>query len=218
MGKRISASATVLVATFVFVMSFIVVGAPGTATTFANQGTTGASPAGPFPAHIHTGTCEELGDVVFPLSELQPFGSQASPVASPSVALASTPGSSPVAAPAVGTPEATYEVLAQSTTVVAVSLDDILAAEHAINVHESAENIQNYVACGDLSGTATNGELQIELQELNESFLVGQADLVDNGDGTTTVTVRVMLSDEAQEMGTQEAPLPLEEDEATPEG
>jgi hypothetical protein len=84
--------------------------------------------------------------------------------------------------------------IASSSTVVEASLDDILGAEHAINVHESAENIQNYIACGDLTGSATNGELTIELQELNDSGFMGEAVLLDNGDGTTTVTVTLMTS------------------------
>lgn len=213
MSKRIHASATLVVAAFVFMLGFLV-GAPGPAASFASQTTTGgAQPSGPHPAHIHSGTCEELGDIVFPLADLVAFGNQASP----SLVVASTPVSSPVAASPVGSPEAAHEVLAESTTEVAGSLDEILAAEHAINVHESVENIQNYVACGDLTGTATDGMLHIELQELNDSFLVGEADLLDNGDGTTTVTVRVMLNDEAEQLGTQEAPLPLEDEGATPE-
>jgi hypothetical protein len=216
MGRRVYTAATLVVAAFALLMGFLV-GVPGSAATFASQDTDGAWPAGPFPAHIHSGTCEELGDVVFPLLDLEPFGTQASPMASPSIALASTPMASPVAAEPVGTPEEPQEVLAQSSTEVAASLDDILAAEHAINVHESPANIQNYVACGDLTGTATDGRLHIELQELNESFLVGDADLVDNGDGTTTVTVRVMVSEEARVLGTEEAPLPVEDGEATPE-
>ncbi len=80
-------------------------------------------------------------------------------------------------------------MVAESTTEVEASLDDILAVEHAINVHESAANIQNYIACGDLVGPATDGELRIELQELNDSGYTGEAHLVDNGDGTTTVTI-----------------------------
>lgn len=211
MGKRVYATVTLAIAAFVVMMGFMA-GVPGSAAPSANQITGGSWPAGPFPAHIHTGTCAELGDVVYPLIEVQPFGTQATPMATPSTT------SSPVPAAPVGTPELAQEVLAQSSTQVDASLDDILAAEHAINVHESAENIQNYVACGDLTGTPADGQLQIELQQLNESLLVGDAVLVDNGDGTTTVTVRVMLSDEALEMGTQEAPLPLEDGEATPEG
>lgn len=216
MSKRVYASATLVVAAFVFMLGSLV-GVPGSAASFASQDTDGADPAGPFPAHIHSGTCDELGDIVFPLADLVPFGNQASPMASPSLAVASTPVASPVAATPVGSPEAAQEVLAESSTEVAGSLDEILAAEHAINVHESAENIQNYVSCGDLTGTPTDGMLHIELQELNESFLVGQADLMDNGDGTTTVTVRVMLSDKAEQIGTEEAPLPVEDEDATPE-
>lgn len=215
MSKRFLASAFLVGAAFV-VMLGVLVGVPGSATTFASQPTAGAWPAGPFPAHIHSGTCEELGDVVFPLLELQPFGNQASPMPSPSAPLGSTPVSPVVPATPVGTPETANEVLAQSSTEVAASLDDILAAEHAINVHESAENIQNYVACGDLTGTPTDGQLHIELQQLNESLLVGDADLVDNGDGTTTVTVRVMVSEDAGTLGTEEAPLPVDAD-ATPD-
>ncbi len=131
------------------------------------------------PAHIHAGTCEELGDVVFPLNDVAPLDAEATPAASP-VASSAAAGAG--------------EVVAESTTEVEASLDDILAAEHAINVHESAENIQNYIACGNLTGPATDGELRIDLEELNDSGYTGQAHLVDNGDGTTTVTVTLMAA------------------------
>ena len=138
----------------------------------------GATPVGggeaSHPAHIHAGTCEELGDVVFPLND----------VAAPSADAEATPAASPAAAGA-------GDVVAESTTEVDASLDDILGTEHAINVHESAENIQNYIACGDLTGPATDGELRVELRELNGSGYTGEARLVDNGDGTT-VTVTLM--------------------------
>ena len=64
-----------------------------------------------------------------------------------------------------------------------------LAAEHAINVHESDENIQNYIACGELTGTPTEGLLQIQLSEQNDSGYQGMAALQDNGDGTYTSTI-----------------------------
>jgi hypothetical protein len=73
-----------------------------------------------------------------------------------------------------------------------VALDDILAGEHAINVHQSAENIDVYVACGDVTGEATDGMLTVELQELNDSGMSGEAMLTDNGDGTTTVEIHLM--------------------------
>lgn len=42
----------------------------------------------------------------------------------------------------------------QSTTTVDVSLESLLTGGFAINVHESAENIANYVACGDIPAAA----------------------------------------------------------------
>jgi uncharacterized cupredoxin-like copper-binding protein len=156
------------------------------------------------PAHIHSGTCEELGDVVFPLNDVAPLDAGATPAAVPA-SPAAVPAASPVAAGA-------GEVVAESTTEVEASLDDILAAEHAINVHESAENIGNYIACGNLTGPATDGELQIKLQELNDSGYTGEAHLVDNGDGTTTVTVTLMTTSDTA--STPEAAQAA--DEATP--
>lgn len=155
------------------------------AATFANagaQGTASTPVAGdvPHPAHIHTGTCATLGDVVFPLNE----------VAAPET-LAASPVAGSEATPVSGS----SDVLAESTTIVEVSLDDIIAGGHAINVHESAENIQNYIACGDVTGTAVGGQLSIDLNELNGSGYMGQAALQDNRDGTTTVTVVLMGSD-----------------------
>jgi plastocyanin len=135
------------------------------------------------PVHIHAGTCAELGDVVFPLDNL----------VAPD--MAATPGAD---AGAAATPEADMgEVVAESTTTVEAPLADILAAPHAINVHESAENIQNYIACGDLSGEPEDGRLEIDLAELNDSGLSGMATLEEDGDGATTVSVMVMRADAA---------------------
>lgn len=193
MRKHISASASLLVAALVFVMGFVVIGAQGTAVTRANQPVDDAVVA--YPAHIHAGSCDTLGDVVFPLNDVSRITARQSSVASPGVGPVSTPEASPIAASPVASPEAgAGDVVAESTTEVAAPLDDILSAEHAINVHESAAEIQNYIACGDLTGTPTDGRLSIELQELNESGFTGEAHLADNGDGTTTVTVYLIIS------------------------
>lgn len=197
MGNRISASATLLVAAFVFMMGLLIgapaIGAQRTDANLANQAVDDAVVA--YPAHIHTGICDALGDVVFPLNDVSRLTARQSSVASPSADLAATPEASPVAASPVASPEAgAGDVVAQNTTDVAVSLDEILGADHAINVHESADQIQNYIACGDLAGTPTDGVLSIELQELNDSGFAGEAHLEDNGDGTTTVTVYLMIS------------------------
>ena len=146
----------------------------GVVATSRSLGAQDASPVPEpgHPAHIHSGTCATLGDVVFPLSDLTAQGGTATPMAG------------------MATPVGDMSnVHAQSVTVVQADLATILGAEHAINVHESAENIGNYIACGDITGTQTGGSLQIELQELNASGFQGGALLQDNGDGTTTVTV-----------------------------
>jgi hypothetical protein len=153
------------------------------ATPEADDDLTGA-----FPVHIHSGTCADLGGVVFPLNDLTRVGAGAHLEATPIEGIATPPeiaDATPAASPST---DGTVPI-ASSSTIVDASLDDILAEEHAINVHESPESIQNYVACGDLTGEATDGELHIGLDELNGSGFSGDADLVDNGDGTTTVTV-----------------------------
>jgi Cu/Zn superoxide dismutase len=75
---------------------------------------TGAPADTPQPAHIHSGTCAELGDVVHPLTNVEGGASE---------------------------------------TTVAAPLADLQAAAFAINVHESEEAIQNYVACGEIPAT-----------------------------------------------------------------
>lgn len=124
------------------------------------------------PAHIHSGTCAELGDVVFPLSNV-----------SDDILVDGTP----MAGEDMG--DDGNEV-AWSVTTVGAPLADIVSGGHAINIHESAENIGNYIACGDIGGVMMGAsDLAIGLGELNGSGYSGVATLHDNGDGTTTVTV-----------------------------
>lgn len=183
----------------------------GMGTGMAQDATPSAGSHPSHPAHIHSGTCTELGDVVFPLADLAAPGAMGTPEA--------TPADMGMAGHDMGTPMAgedmTEGTAETSVTDVDASLDDILAAEHAINVHESADNIGNYIACGDITGEPEDGELTIELEELNDSGHSGEAVLVDNGDGTTTVTVTLTsgasgagatpsASGSADEMGTYE--------------
>jgi hypothetical protein len=147
----------------------------------------------PHPAHIHFGTCETLGDVVYPLADVTTVSAADPPFIQTDVQ------ATPVASPTV---EATDIVVAESTTTVEASLDEVLEAEHAINVHESAENIDTYIACGDLTGDVVGGSLMVELRELNDSRYTGQAVLTDAGNGTTNVTVVVLRVD----VGAVEAP------------
>lgn len=72
------------------------------------DGDDGSSPR---PAHIHAGSCDELGDVVYPLEDA---------------------GESP------------------STSTVDATLEELVDGDFAINVHESAEALENYIACGSI--------------------------------------------------------------------
>lgn len=185
MDKRIFTPAA-FAAALALVMSFVI-GAPVVSSQESTPVTVEAPEANAeaaielHPAHIHSGTCDELGDVVYPLTDLQSAASIPDPDATPILDLGATPD----AAAAIGL----VDVVAQSNTVVEVSLEDLLAEDFAINVHESAENIQTYIACGEITGSAEGGELFIELQELNNSNFYGQAELSDQGDGTTIVHV-----------------------------
>lgn len=114
----------------------------------------------PHPIHIHAGTCDNLGDVVFPLTDVklntagETFGSPAIPVE-------------------------------ESETEVSVTLSNLLSSPHAINIHESADAIQNYIACGNIGGRVVDVDLEVGLREINGSGhygvarLDGDADMVD---------------------------------------
>jgi len=147
------------------------------------------------PAHIHSGTCDQLGDVVYPLNDLTAPGMAGTPTAESQSTMT-------VATPASGmTSMSGGQVVAESTTMVTTTLDELLGAPYAINVHESAENIGNYIACGEITegqamsstGTPATGGRQIEitLRELNNSGYEGHAMLVEMGDGTVQVTVQL---------------------------
>jgi hypothetical protein len=124
---------------------------------------------GPHPAHIHSGSCAELGDVVVPLTDVAVVGADAERAGAAD------------AIPVKG-----------SYTEVEMSLDDILAAPHAINVHLSADEIGTYIACGDIGGAVMTDEgeegreVVIGLGELNDSGHTGVAWLAESEDGAGT--------------------------------
>lgn len=113
------------------------------------------------PSHIHEGTCAELDPApAFPLSNVEPVA-----------------------------PDAAEGSVETGMTTVEVSLDDILTSPHAINIHESAENAGNYIACGDLTGSVVDGTLAIALTVQNDSGYAGVAVLESNDSGGTDVSV-----------------------------
>ena len=130
----------------------------------AQDATPVAQPVSPArPAHIHSGDCVELGDVVVPLTDLTP------PVGE-------------------GVGQADSATPAESSfTTVPMTLDAILGADHAINVHLSAERIDTYIACGEIGGGVdATGALVIGLREESDSGYTGIAFLSPGADGAST--------------------------------
>jgi uncharacterized cupredoxin-like copper-binding protein len=115
------------------------------------------------PAHIHSGDCVNLGDVVQPLTDL-------------------TAGSGDRGG------QARKAVQGENSfTTVPMALDAILDSDHAINVHLSADEIGTYIACGEIGGRLTpGGSLIIGLRELNGSGYTGVAVLTPSADGVST--------------------------------
>jgi hypothetical protein len=142
------------------------------------------------PAHIHDGSCENLGGIAVPLNDVA-YGGMAM-------------GGTPAAAATMSTPMAMGETVGSSSavplktsvTLVDLPLAQIADGRHAINVHESADAIDVYIACGDVGGQMLGDMLVIGLRELNDSEQVGVAVLQEMGDQTQ---VAVFLQD--QELG-----------------
>ncbi len=136
----------------------------GIQTTAAQDATPGTGEAAGRPAHIHSGSCgkDALGDVVQALSPLTK--SQGQSQGQDAAVAAET-----------------------SFTNVPLTLDQILADDHAINIHRSQDKIQDYIACGEVGGAVdANGSLVIGLKEQNKSGFTGIAVLTPNADGTST--------------------------------
>ncbi|HET7093732.1 MAG TPA: hypothetical protein VFI22_09650 [Thermomicrobiales bacterium] len=151
------------------------------------------------PAHIHSGSCAQLGDVVYPLTNVSASGMMAgmqAMAATPGTgmpAAMATPGGLTMAPPMGATTAIPVET---SQTLVNASLQDLLSKPYAINVHESQANIGQYIACGDLGGSmmtgsamAQGGVLAIGLGELNGSGESGIAVLRATGDNQTMVWI-----------------------------
>lgn len=124
--------------------------------TLAQDATPEGATAG-HPVHIHEGTCDSLDPVpLHMLNDIVP-GNEST-------------GATPVAS---------------STTTVDATLSDIANGSHSINAHESAENIDNYIACGEIGTLATDpDQIAIGLRELNDSGYSGIAVLQAAGEQT----------------------------------
>lgn len=129
------------------------------------------------PAHIHSGSCPEPGDVVLPLENLTDLSATGEVVGSDAVV-----------------------ATVSSRTVVDAPLSDILATDHAVNVHLSDDDMGTYIACGNIGGVLTPNEeegdgLIVGLAEQNDSGWAGVAWLAEMGDQTEVVVILVQLED-----------------------
>lgn len=131
------------------------------------------------PAHIHVGDCANadpnplatLNNVAMPLSEDEEDNAPQ------------------------GTLTATAVTYSMTDEVDLNFEDDVLATAHSIIVHESEENIANYIACADIGGMVVDGELLVALHPLNDSGYSGIAKLTSDDDGN--VDVEIFLAEPA---------------------
>lgn len=157
----------------------VVLGSPA---AWAQDATPEAEAVTPRPVHIHSGNCTELGDVVVPLTDLTaPTGER------------------------VGQRNRATIAETSFTQSVPMTLDALLAEDHAINAHLSAEQIDVYIACGELGGLLSpDGTLVIGLREQNDSGFAGIAFLSPGADGAST-DVSVFIAEDAGGRGGQAA-------------
>lgn len=133
------------------------------------------------PAHIHLGTCADLDPYpVAPLESLLPIG------VNPDDDDVQTQESLGVLT--VG------PVAYSESDNVELEWDAMLESSHALAVHESEENIQNYIACGDIGGVVFSDDddennLVIGLHPVGDSGFSGIAFLSKDDDGEVDVEV-----------------------------
>src|SRR6476619_1242227 len=125
------------------IVATLAMGAPSALAQDATP-TAGAEPA--HPAHIHNGTCETLADVVYPLNDIVTYNVTNSISFGP----AATPDASALATPLPSASVTETTPVLFSYTHIDANVGDLLTGAYAINVHESADNIQNYIACGTI--------------------------------------------------------------------
>lgn len=132
------------------------------------------------PSHIHAGTCAELDpNPAAPLNNLVPIAADPEDLEA-SLQEVET----------VGVLTASPILYADSEDV-DLAWEDMLAESHAINVHLSDQEIDQYIACGDIGGTPIDddGKLVIALHQQNDSGYSGIAILEKDDDGNVDVEV-----------------------------
>ena len=125
----------------------------------------------PHPSHIHAGDCSMPGEVIVPLSDVGEVGNEAQGAAS-------------------------HTHVDIGITKVDLALADILAADHSIMVHQSADDLGTVLACGSIGGHDVDGSFLVGISPVADSGYAGIAWLTDNGDGSTDVQVTLLQTGE----------------------
>ena len=157
-----------------------------------------------YPTHLHSGDCanlsaepvERLADLLLPEWVAELVEGEDTDI------VAEDFGNAPIP-------------VAAATTEVTMSLTDIVAGKHAINVEQpSPDDPEDSVACGNIGGVVDeHGDLFVGLSESNESGHFGVAWLHDNGT-STTIVVFLAHPDEEGGITTALAALAAAEEEA----
>ena len=149
----------------------------GGALALAQDATPSADSA-VLPAEIHAGTCDAIGDMVVPLTDVQlaPADGTATPTTQPAMVHAN--------------------VVLTSVTTLDQTIDELLSGDHVIAVYAGADQMDTVVACGQIEGQvrlhlrsdAPPG-LVIAMQEVGSSGYAGVAWLSPADNGGTMVTL-----------------------------
>jgi hypothetical protein len=172
-----------------FLVTFAMLGL-GTTSALAQDATPTGSAEPAHPVHIHSGSCDALGDVVYPLNDITTYEITKSfsfgPAASPEAGSMATP------LPGVSASQTTPVLF--SITHIDANIAELVDGGHAINAHESAENIQNYIACGNIppctvaACSAVTGVV-VDLAPLNDSGYFGVAKIDADPEGGSVVSI-----------------------------
>jgi len=153
-------------------------------TAIAQDATPGTGTEPAHPVHIHTGSCDALGDVVVPLNDIVTYNITNSFSFSP----AATPEANSMATPPPSVSATQTTPVLSSVTRIDGDITDFATGGFAINAHESMENIQNYIACGNIPACTSPAcseitGVSIVLSPLNDSGYLGVAriDVAPNG-------------------------------------
>jgi plastocyanin len=138
-------------------------------------------------SHIHAGTCDELGIVVYSFPDLRTFRMEE--------------GASGVGA---------IELITGTTQ---APLSALFGEPFSIHVHESEQNKQSYIACSDIGGRPVapwteNDGITLQAQEQNGSGFSGFTTLRPAANGGTEVAIALAASPASVETAAAQAPPP----------